>query len=742
MAESFAIGTNAPLLQAPQAVQLGRMGSTGGGGERRAQQLVPVDVDRSTMDAVLKIGSAVLEPALRRREAEMFLEGAQRVAQGEALKDIVDSQPWYSRIFGEGATVQGARTIAQISQVDKYTADLYGDMDRLQTMGREEVGKEVNSKMLQFLTGDAVADAAIQQKMVEASGPFFNAHAKANYKWVQGTMQSQVSGMMRSAGEHLQAANKQRLAGTMTDEDFQRHKQSVANAMLPLEGQSAESYWSAIESSTIDAMANGNHHIAGMVFGSGLLDSAPDEVRKKLIDARQTYEARTIERDGYLEYGAVIGQLQGQAKAGVISPAEMSKRVVEINEDFRRRTGIESDLLSRKTFTSMLAGNYSAIYRRAEQNAKEAAKDASKGQEDLHRLGEIHQALLTGAGDLVVSAGHKRAEVDAVFWGILDQAAASGADYAPLVINNYNNGNGYVNTQLQNKMQSALRAAKGEGYSGKAFDQAYAMTRQLTDQPGGQAAAMAYLGEADGLRMLEYDALVKAQVAPEFAYQMAFGKPLDTTRKSTDKDVLKRLQSVVEDQQPGWWSQKFGSSPMNPAGQRIVANTLGQSYDLLAGGAIGDEAAFKVAMDVARQKLDIVGPFAYTKRPGQAPMSALLGTDDDAAGAFFEEIIREDAKKQGVKLELAGGLGPAKRHAEDLGWMALSPLNALSWMDHVGRKAPDIPIMRGVDRIDPQTGLTYTTFSVTVVDEEGNMAQIPYDSRDLRSRFEKSSHFK
>lgn len=744
MADSFSVQTDAPLLQSAPAAQLGRMGSTGGGQVRGVQLLQPINRPDPTAEVVMKLGQAVLEPMIKKRQAEQFLEGAQRVAQGEALKDIVDEQPWYTKIFGESVSVQGARTVAQIAQVDKYTADLYGDMARLQTLGREEVGKEVNGKMLQFLTGDAAADAVIQQKMVESAGPFYNAHAKANYKWTQDTMQKQVTGMMVSAAESFQAASRQRVEGTMSDDDWNRQKMNAASVMAPIQGQSPESYWAAIQGSAVDAMANGNHHFAALVFDSGVLDSAPVETRKALLDAREKYEARTVEREGFLHYGATIGELQGKAKAGILSPAQLAQSVNQINEDFRMRTGIEGDILSRKTFSSMLAGNFSAMYRRAETNAKENAKEAAKQQVDMAKLTEIHQAALVGAGNLITAAGHKKTDVDTIIWGMAEQAQASGQDFSPLLIRNYNEGDGYVNPMIANKMQASLRAAKGEGYSGKAFDQTYSTFRQIADREGGQAAAMAYLGEEDGVKMLEYDSLIKADIAPEFAYQMSFGKKLDTSRSSSDKDVMKKLQSVVESQQPGWWAEKLGKAPANPAAQRIIANTLGQSYDLLAsGGALGDEAAFKIGMDVARQKLDIVGPFAYAKRAGQQPMSALLGTDDDAAGQFFEDTLRADVAKQGLKMELASSVGSNARMIADGGIAGLSPFTALgnAW-DHFTRKQPDVPIQRGVDRVDPKTGLTYSTFSVQVIDDEGNMAQLSYDSRDLRKKFEESSYFK
>lgn len=749
--DTFAIQTGTSMVQPGPAVNLGNIGLQGGGRIQRGPQMEAHQMDTSTMQAMLNIGKAVLEPALRKREAELFLQGAQRVAQGDALGDIVNEQPWYTKIFGESATIQGARTIAQISQVDQYVSGLYGDMDKLQTMSREEVGAEVNKRMMGFLTGDAVADAAIQQKMVEASGEFYNAHAKANYKWMQTTMQTEVSGMMRSAADSMQAANSQRVAGTLSEDDWLRVKERAAGSMLPLAWQSPESYWAAVEGSTIDAMANGNHHFAGLLFSSGLFDQAPDKVRKKLLDARATYEARTVEREGFLEYGARIGELQGMARAGVISPAQLTQEVVAMNEDFRVRTGIEGDLLSKKTFASMLAGDYSAIYKRRERNAREAAKDAAKGQTDMARLSEIHQGLLVGAGGLLQAAGHKQSEVTAVMTGVVDEAIKAGVSPMPILVDNYIKGDSYVHPPTQNKMQAALRAAKGEAYSGKAFDNAHALAMGMTSVPGGSAALLGYLGEEDGARMLEYDALLKAEIPPELAYSTAFGKPLNTAVKSSDKKVMARLNEIVEAESPGWWSEKLGKAPLNAASERIVASTLAQSYDLLGSVPLGDDAKFKIGMDVARQKLDIVGPFAYAKRAGQLPISALLGTDDATAGKLLQERIRNDMKAQGLKVELADSVASNTRAlSENMTDNALNLLPGIGpiigtapWMyKHYTRKQPDVLITRSIDQYDPESKQTYSTFSVFVTDPDGRTGIKSYDSRELRKEYEKSSYYK
>lgn len=736
MAETYAVQPGQPVqLSAPGATRLGGMsGSTGQVlFSQQAQQ--PVErVNSATVDMLMGMGSKVLESAIAKKESEQFLRGAQRVAQGEALKDIINEQPWYTQIFGESAEINGAKTIAQISQVDKYTQSLYEDMPRLQTMGQDAVGKEVNSKMLQFLTGDAATDAVIQQKMVEAGGPFYTAHTKAHYKYTQTTMQSQVAGMMTSSANTFQAASRQRLEGTVSDKDWAAMQSQAAQSLLPLAGQSADSYWSAVEESTINAMASGNHHYAGVVFGSGLLENAPVELKTKLLDERIKYETRTREREGFLEFGAAIGQLKGQARAGVISPAQIAQQVDGMNELFRARTGIEGDLFSRKEFSTMLSGNYASLYKKQEARMAAAGKENDKLKLQL----ELNQLAVLGAGNKAKWAGHNAEAFDTTVYSGIKVAQQGGGDWAEIPVDNFNNGGGYVNRYLQSDLQAGLRAAKLEGHSGKAFDTTYQMFKAMADKPGGKAAALATLGEEDGLRMLKYDALVQ-RIAPEVAYAAAFGEPVARGKKSSDKEVWAKVEDFVADQSPGWLGQMFGDKPMSDQSQRVLSNQLGKNYDLLVANlGLSDDAALSLAMDVTRQEVDVLGSMSYIKGAGRMPVAALIGAEDKAAGEFFTEAVMKKARAHGITGALPGEGGAAGADRREFGGQpGVDQPPSRSFGDE-----PDISVIRLPDSTDPGTGMPIGKFVITMVDTEGRTTMFEMNSQELREQYEASPKFK
>lgn len=725
-----------------QAVQQ-QMGSTG---------IRPQQQDTSTQDLLMQLGGKILEPKIQQIQQQKYLEGAQRVAQGEALKDIVDEQPWYASIFGPSSSVQGARTIAQMKGVDDYITSIQNDMPNLQKLGSAEFGKQITSRMSSFLTGDAVADAAIQTKMVESLGSLTKAHTKANFKYTQDTMQQSMVGYMIGGAEKLQAQAKQQLDGTMSEKDFAEVKAGFVGNLMPMEGQTPESYWGGIEAATIDALANGNHHAANVIFDSGVFASAPAEVRKKLIDARHTYEARTQETAGFAEYGPMIGQLQGLARSGQLTGNQIVAQVDKINADYNIRYGVNRPLFKRDELVSLISGNINAIYTRQDADSRalrtEARADRREGlkldakvKTEALKQAQLMQLIQAGAGNMATVAGFTGDEVNrGVYKGatVIEQA---GGNVGEFLVRQYNNGGEHVNSLYQNQMQAGMRAAKMEGHSGQAFNKSYGLYRQLAAETGGKAAALAYLGD-DGVKMMKYDSIVQqGKIAPEVAYQLAFGEPLDKSRKSSDKKVGEALIKAVSSDQPGIFGRMFESKvPLTEQSQRVLTTAVAGNYDMLVQNAnMDDKQAMAVALDVAKKDLDVVGQYIYPKGESRRPVYEMIGADEKAAGVAFTRMLNEKARASGVTQSLAGEQAPndligGVRSTAD--FVTMGALPAIKrWWDRRGDE-PNVMIMRLPD----QEGVGM--FGVTVTTTDGKITQFPMDTKELRSFYEKSSKFK
>lgn len=744
---SYALGGGGSSQQSNTSTQLGRSGISGGQ-TFRADQQRRVEIDTSTSDLLMQLGSKILEPQIQKIQSEKFLQGAQRVAQGEALKEIVDEQPWFTQIFGPSSSTQGARAVAQMKGVDDYITSVATDMPELQKLSGEEFGQRITAKMSDFLTGDSVADTAIQMKMVESTGALFKAHTKANYKWTQDTMQTNISGYMRSGATKLQALSGQLLDGTMSAADYEGAKADFVGNIMPLDGQSPTSYWSAVEEATIDALANGNHHAANAVFDSGIFESAPAEMRKKMIDARHTYEARTQETAGFDVYGPRIGILKGQAAAGQLSGNQILAEVDAINADYAARYGISRPLFKRKEFESILSGNISSIFNRQEQDSRDLArenradrrsdaKDAAKADMELRKGQQLNTLIMAGAGNMAGLAGYTRPEIDNAVYRGAQVISASGGDVGAFLVRQYNEGDAHVNTLYKNKLQAGMRASKQEGHSGAAFQQSFAMYKEISKETGGTAAAMAYLGD-DAVRMINYDTFTQNKIAPEVAYQLAFGEQLDSSRKSTDKDIQKQLAKTVENAQPGSFSKMFGNSmDMTEQSKRVLTTAVSANYDkLVSNTGMDDDNAMKVAINVARSELDIAGPYVIQKGADRKPIYQMIGSDETVAGKVFSEFLNSRARENGITESLPGQGGDAgARFTADI--VTAGVLPAVSrWSDRTFGSEPNVTVMRLPD----QGGVGM--FAVYVVGTDGTTTNFAINSDELRQSYEKSKRFK
>lgn len=744
----YALAAGGVVTQNNVGIQPGRGGMEGGQTFRTDQQ-AQVEIDTSTSDLLMQLGSRILEPQIKKVQTEKFLEGAQRVAQGEALKDIVDEQPWFTQIFGPSSSIQGARAVAQMKGVDDYLTSVASDMPNLQKLSSKEFGQKITTKMGDFLTGDSVADAAIQLKMVESTGSLFKAHTKANYKWTQDTMQSNMVGYMQSGAKKLQAMTTQLLDGTMSPADYNAVKAEYVSNLMPVAGQSPKSYWDGIESATIDALANGNHHAANAVFDSGIFESAPADVRKKMLDARFTYESRTQETAGFAEFGPRIGQLKGLAASGQLSGNQIIEEIDKINVEYQARYGIDRPLFKRKEMESIISGNISSIYNRKEQDARDIAREAradrkvdsreqAKSQTELRKSQQLVTLIQGGAGNMAGLVGYSNDEINSAVYKGAQVVAQTGGDVGKFLVMQYNEGGEHVNSLYKNQMQAGMRAAKQEGHSGANFTQSYDMYKQLSKEPGGKGAAVAYLGD-DGIRMMKYDQFVQNRMTPEVAYQLSFGEALDTSRRSSDKDIQKQLVKTVEKAQPGTFSKLFaGGMEMTEQSKRVLTTAVSANYDKLTGNlAMDDDNAMQVALNVAKGELDVVGPYVYSKGADRKPMYQLIGSDEKVAGQVLSEFLNDRARQNGVTASLPGAPDTAAPFRTLVDTAVVGPVPALSrWYDRKFGAEPNVMLMRLPD----QDGVGM--FAVTIVDPEGNTTNFPINSKEVREYYEKSKRFK
>jgi len=74
---------------------------------------------KTLAQSLLNFADAASVNEMNKEASRRFLEGQQAVAQGASVQDVKDNQKSFSSMFGEGASVAGARSLATQNALDE-----------------------------------------------------------------------------------------------------------------------------------------------------------------------------------------------------------------------------------------------------------------------------------------------------------------------------------------------------------------------------------------------------------------------------------------------------------------------------------------------------------------------------------------------------------------------------------------------------------------------------------------------
>jgi len=614
-----------------------------------------VQADTSTIDALRAMGDAIIDPMVERKQKELFYEGARRQIEGEALQDVVESQPWYSKVFGPSASVQGARTMAQMQAVEGFTTQLQGDMNSLRQLSPDEFQQELFGRMDQAADlGDYTSNVAVQSQLIESMGPLVRSHTKEHLAYVQEQMQSQFTSSLTSQANAMRTSLVGLQNGTVSDEDYQTILANTESALHPIEGQTSESYWSGIESATEEAMAQGNFHFVNVVEQT-LYDHMPVEQRTKFLADRRKYEIQATSDMAVGQFSVALSQLKAQSSEGMVSPQGTWDNINKLNARYRAASGIDRDLIDAKAAEGILTNNLKGIISEQKKATAAAQSRADKQNEIAMQAVAAKMAFMGGRADSYIAQGGDRQLTQDAAWGTLQQQRnleAEGmlpAGTWAATAANASNSDGFRVTALENTIQRGVRMSIGEDFNAN-FQQSYQMWKELYMAPGGEEAAAAYAGDYAG-KLEQYHNEVAALGDPVIAFNANFRDYPSRSPGSvaTQKKVLSWVKENHTD--PSVFSRMFGASaPVDDSTERLVASHMADSYakmeDSLAG--LSEAARMQRAWAVTRNKVDIVGGKGYTLPEGAAPIKDYLAVTSEEAGNIFDAVFDEKTRGVGV----------------------------------------------------------------------------------------------
>ncbi len=615
---------------------------------------------------VMKLGVRYAQGQLAQKQQQMFVQGMQRVATGEALSDIKKDQPEFASIFGDTASIQGAQAMAKVKAVDDFTTKAYEQMPELAKMSPEKAGQVLTQGMSQHLTGDVGVDTVIQSRMVEQLPVLMKAQVKANYAYTQAESARQYSGVLSSAAQTMQTAALQLARGTISQQDFDVARANAVSVLQKPAGQSDETYRKTILETAQLQLSNGNHWFDRTLrqrgpngepsFYETVLDA---DDQKKLNDARFSAEARTAKQYGFNQYGSVIAELAGRAPG--MAPAAIQTAVNKINQQYMAETGSETGIIDMADATAMVKGSYSRSFalqdKAAELRMSQGLKDASDAAKANATLQKAIAMANLGQGKFAVAAGVEKDQFDQVMYEKFSMEAQSkGLDYAAQgLARNWQNGAEYINPHVQNQLLSPFRQAEAGAPTGEAMAQSQQIYAALVKQPGGQAVADAYMGPEATIRMQNYNAAVNQGMSTQDATQFAFGKALIKGQRMDTNEFAPVLDKVLKEEYKAGGGNGWFQTPMYDTSKQLIQAVVAPlASQLQVNLGLTPEAAAKRALPMARERFDILGPLAVSKTEKQQGLAEALRTSREDAGKVAFAVMQEQAKKQGINIDIAG----------------------------------------------------------------------------------------
>lgn len=193
-----------------------------------------------TFEAVIGFADKAFGEKLNEIKQEQFLRGMQQAASGEALTDIVNEQPWFTRIFGPSGAVDGARAYTVAAQVADWGNQQELDMMELRKVSPDQIPAYLNKAVNDRKTGDLTTDVMMGMQIMKEAPGLMKRHARENYKFQQEEAVKARYTAMSAAAVSVQLAGAAD-QGTVLPEEVEERVGRLYQALVLKPGEDPES---------------------------------------------------------------------------------------------------------------------------------------------------------------------------------------------------------------------------------------------------------------------------------------------------------------------------------------------------------------------------------------------------------------------------------------------------------------------------------------------------------------------
>lgn len=607
-----------------------------------------------TAAAIFGFAETLLKPVAAELAERKFLEGVQRASSGEALTDIVNTQPWYSKIFGPSSSVEGARQYSLDAQAAKFDAAVQNAMPTLRNTSPDELPGIIQKMSKEFETGDPTTDAQLGLRLTKVLPNLIQAHTREYYKAQQEHAYNQRFDAAQQNATSLQIVSQDPMA---SEDDKQLRQANFLQGFILPNGVDPESHKQFVQTSLASLAEAGQFHAVNVALRSGVAQALSPEKRLQLERSiNQFKKQHAMEaRDNYAkDFAQIYDRAHNDPE---YSAAKVMEDYDAINAKYASLSGNDQPLVAGTTRTATAQSALSAYWQRIRQGEALQAKTAA----DLERQGKVAEAqavmddaILTafktnGYAGAKASPEFKDKDVDRMFlrqWNATD--AEGNVDWkarsALLKHHGAFKGDGVGNVVPTAVKAELARMVNSQGPSlNNNFIQAYGIFRDLTanrQDLAGQAAARAAFGseEFTVLDTFRRETQGKDMTNPGVlaeAYAVARDPLYNPTARFTEKELpvvdaylqrelwgksAKAGESLSGQQKGTWW--KFGSTPdkIAPSAQALFKSSMAGHYRMMVNRNVSAEDALVSSSQYALKDVEMLGGYGWSRQGRETDM--------------------------------------------------------------------------------------------------------------------------
>lgn len=504
--------------QQPVQRQALRAGASGGGAQLTAQALqIPPSKGDATFQVLAKLGGDLLKPHLEAERTAAYFEGMQRASSDEALKEVIDEQPWYSKLFGPTSLVDGARAGAAAAKALSVAVDFETNMKEYRQLAPQEFAKAAAQKVAAAHTGDAITDMMITQQAGQSLPQVMKNQTKEHLRFKQEKL---VEGMKSSLASGLAligaSDNNARNPDSATEQvDTLGAAINVVSLFQRPDTIDPKLHDGIVGDTVIQAVSQGNFAAYNLLETSGKLGELAPDVAYRVRRAKEqaSSAARMNVSRGIVEAEAAwLANRDGKTEADILAGAEA------LNKRYTAETGDNSPYVPKTATVRELVQHKDAELRRLEAERRElgritdAATKEAKTTAHLYAVGE----RLTSADGYYIGDVPKKdqqAYLDHVF------AVSPGAYYRVLA---NQHARGVIHDTGKDTIAAGFAGAI-QAKSAPMFAEAYKRYAALVEAGEGRGAAVAntYAGEFKEQAAI-YHRFARGRALPEMDANVAF----------------------------------------------------------------------------------------------------------------------------------------------------------------------------------------------------------------------------